>query len=544
MNRMLSEAYLQRSVSAILLLTCPKAATVLKILQITAGGVSALFVIALMLGSASAVPVLSVGADANYRLNASIQQTQSCSASPMGSALATYNQTACGPPQQRSLIRINDNGTCVSTTSCYYSPSSFYCSPSILYCYYLPLGTTVMWFNYGSQDHTVTSVSSPPGVQPFDSGPIHHYGSFFATFNIAGNYSYHDSLNPLLRGNLTVSNIPSPVPPISSQITPTISLDGTIGWTVEGIDNSVAVLNVSHQVSIVAAAGPISFTPVTETGSFSQSVDLATRVESSGTTTSLVLGLVQRMLNYYPGYYGYGYSPAIGQLLSSQKNVYTFWWVNGPLTNGSPVEILTGYSAVTGSEAVNLGPGNNRNAWIVESELSQSVSTTSPPVVTSGGSTYSSLKLDMRFDYDQASDLLLKSNTVIAVSSSQTQEYNPGDMLCGPSGCFPVSDHVIVNHHMSATIPISLQLTSTNLDLAKRTQGPIGNGQASTGGPGGTSGAPALPVGASVWIIVGVGIGGVGVIGTLAWWLLRRSRSRVPTFESRVPPAVSSGTIP
>src|SRR3989442_3394089 len=110
------------------------------------------------------------------------------------------------------------------------------------------------------------------------------------------------------------------------------------------------------------------------------------------------------MLAYYPGYYGYygyGYSSGLGQLLSSQKEVYTFWWVNGPLTNGQPVEILTGYSSVTGSETVSLGPGNNRNAWIVESTLSQSISTTSPPVITAGGSSDSSFKLDLRFDYDQ-----------------------------------------------------------------------------------------------------------------------------------------------
>src|SRR5205807_1869202 len=109
----------------------------------------------------------------------------------------------------------------------------------------------------------------------------------------------------------------------------------------------------------------------------------------------------QKMLAYYPGYsgyyYGYGYSPGLGQLLLSQKEVYTFWWVNGPLSNGQPVEILTGYASVVGSETVNLGPGNNRNAWIVESELSQSLSTSSPPVLGSGGSSDTSLKLDLRF---------------------------------------------------------------------------------------------------------------------------------------------------
>jgi hypothetical protein len=319
---------------------------------------------------------------------------------------------------------------------------------------------------------------------------------------------------------------------------PTISLDGSIGWTVNGLDNNVAVLNVSHQVSIVATLGPVSFTPVTEIGSFSQSIDLSTRVESSGTATSVILGAIQRMLAYYPGYYGYyygyGYPSVLGQLVSSQKQVYSFWWVNGPLANGEPVQILTGYSSVIGSEMVNLGPSNNRNAWIVESELSQSLSTTSPPVITSGGSSDSSFKLDLRFDYDRASDLLLRSSATVSVASSQTQNYKPGDYLCGPSGCFPVSEPVTVSHHMSATIPITLKLKSTSLDLSKRD--PPGNSQ--------TSLAASLLGTMSLWVYSGVGIVGAGAVVTVTWLLRRRARMRAPvTQPGPIPgpsPAVAS----
>src|SRR6266571_7918598 len=473
-----------------------------------------------MVSSASAAPLLSVGSNANYHLNASMQSAQSCNATPI-----TYNQTACGSYQPRALVNIYDNGSCVPTGySCSYSPSFYY--------YPLQIGTTVMWFNYGSLTHTVTSSSTnTAGLQTFDSGPLAHYGSFSLTFTTPGNYSYYDSLHPSLRGNLVVSGSP-PTPP-SPSFNPTISLDGSIGWTVNGLDNSVAVLNVSHQVSIVASVGPASFTPVTETGSFSQSINLATRVESAGTATSVICGIIQRMLASYPGYYGYyGYSPGIGQLLSSQKEVYTFWWVNGPLTNGQPVEILTGYSSVTGSETVNLGPGNDRNAWIVESTLSQSLSTISPPVITAGGSSDSSFKLDLRFDYDQASDLLLKSSAVVSVMSAQSQGYNPGDYLCGPSGCFPVSNQVTVSHHMSATVPVTLQLESTNLDLSRRMPAAsIGNGQTSTGGPGGTSGTSTLPPATSLLIYAGVGIVGAGIVGTLAWLLRRRSRMGAPIAQ-------------
>src|SRR5260370_29533686 len=145
-------------------------------------------------------------------------------------------------------------------------------------------------------------------------------------------------------------------------------------------------------------------------------------------------------------------------------------------------------------------------------------------VITAGGSSDSSLKLDIGFDYDQRSDLLLKLSAVVSVTSAKSQGYNPGDYLCGPSGCFPVSDHVTVNHHMSATVPVTLLLKSTSLDMSKRApQGSTGNGQ--------TSPATTPPPAMSLWIYGGIGVVGVGAVGTLAWLLRRRARIRAPIAQ-------------
>src|SRR6267143_4850873 len=129
-NPPIRKAQTAQYVSAILLSVYSQAATILKILQVSAGSVFALLLVVLMVSSASAVPLLSVGSNANYQLNASIQSTQSCNATPAG-----YNQTACGPYQPRSLVSIYDNGTCVSTYSCYYSPSNNNITCNF-YCYY------------------------------------------------------------------------------------------------------------------------------------------------------------------------------------------------------------------------------------------------------------------------------------------------------------------------------------------------------------------------------------------------------------------------
>ncbi len=526
--------------SAILLSVYAKATTILKILQRSAGSVSALFLVVLMVGSASAAPLLSVGSNANYQLNASVQASQSCNATPL-----SYNQTACGPSIPMELVNIIDYGTCSPAGNSSYGNNCFFSPASIT----VPLGTTIMWFNRGTMSHTATACtygalpsacpiidsSSLPG---FNSGVLAPNGSYKFTFTTAGTYYYYCAIHPWLHGSVTVLSSPPPPTPISSSFMPKISLAGSVNWTVNGLDDNVAVLNVSHQVSIIASVGPISFTPVTETGSFSQSVNLSTRVESPGTATSLIVTIAQRMLAYLGStgyYYGNGFSPALSQMLSDPKTVYTIWWVNGPLTNGQPVQVLTGYSSVVGSEIVNLGPGDNRNAWIVESELSQSILVNTPPISGPGGSSDASFRLDLRFDYDQASDLLLRASAVISVESSQTQTYAPGQYLCGASGCFPVSAPVTVNHHMSATLPVTLQLKSTSLDLSKRDpQGP-GNGQESL--------TATLLSTVSLWIYAGTGIVGAGAVVTLAWLFRRRSRMRAPAPTPEPLPGASP-TLP
>jgi plastocyanin len=479
-----------------------------------------------MISSARAVPLISVGSSASYELKASIQSAQSCNATSATASQVNYTKLACDPYHPVQLVNIYDDSACYANDpSCYFSPSNVTVIP----------GTTVIWYNSGHVVHTVTSSS-------FNSGALAPMASFSYSFNTLGNYSYACLIHPWMHGVVRVAIPAYPPPsPVSSSIMPTISFAGSLNWTVNGLDNTVAVLNVSQQVSIIASQGPFSFTPATETGSFSQSINLATRVESPGTATSIILGILQRMLAYQP-YYGYnGYPTILGQMLSSQKLVYTFWWVNGPLANGQPVQILTGYSSVVGNEMVSLGPSNDRTAWIVESTLSQSVSTTSPPVITTGGSSNSNFRLDLRFDFDQMSDILLKSSAVVSVTSAQSQGYKPGDYLCGASGCFPVSDFVTVDHHMSATVPITLQLQSTNFDLSKRMPGvATGNGQ-TTPGPAGTSGTSTLFPPMSLWMYIGIGVVGAGVVAATAWLLrrgsgIRQSPGKPETFPSAAPP--------
>src|SRR5437867_668358 len=173
------------------------ATNILKILQVSAGSVSALVLVVLMVSSANAAPLLSVGGNADYRLDASIQASQSCNATPAG-----YNRTACGPYQPMTLVNIFDYGPCVSTASfCSFGPANIT----------IPLGTTVMWFNRGSMSHTVTACTStaPPSECPilgspnppgFGSLALAPNGSYKFTFDTAGTYYYYCAIHPWLHG--------------------------------------------------------------------------------------------------------------------------------------------------------------------------------------------------------------------------------------------------------------------------------------------------------------------------------------------------------
>jgi hypothetical protein len=586
-----------------------------------------------MVSSASAAPVLSVGSNANYQLNASIQSTQSCNATPV-----SYNQTACGAVHAVNQVYVNQLFTCsdgwvldveascsgsnpgagayglfgggimhlpfsfaslqnagsvemrfrdvigaanggtgnvalklMFTNSSTYEPVAKGAIMAALWITHFTNGVvdgySTRVYSFDPAGHIAQIKSGTPGTDRVcaDSAGTNSYvnlkidpangiasdcfsdgvinagestgwaampANWYRGMDIRASCVWDGTVTGVGCGwggngatdfNLYVfaSESSSPSTPPSHSFMPTISLAGSVNWTVTGLDNNVAVLNVSHRVSIIASVGPLSFTLATEKGSFPKSIDLSTRVESSGTAASVIPNVVERILAYL-GSHGYGYNPALSQLLSDKNKVYTFLWVNGPLTIGQPVQILTGYSSVTGSEIVSLGSGNDRNVWIVESEFSRSLSTTTPPMIGSGGSTNSSFKLDLKFDYDQASDLLLRSSTVISMQSSKTQTYNPGDYLCGRSGCFPVADHVTVTHHKSTTIPVTFQLTSTSLDLSKRDPpGSTGTGRASS------TSTPAT----SLWVDAGLGIVGACAAVTLAWLLRRRSRMSAPVTQ-------------
>jgi plastocyanin len=370
-----------------------------------------------------------------------------------------------------------DNGTCSpgNNTTCRFEPSSFT----------VPTGSIVTWTHKGSLIHTVTSNSTlNSGLPTFDSRPIPAGSTYSHDFTIPGAYHYYCSIHPWMKGIVNAAGSTPPPPSPSMPPTVMINLGGNLGWTVKGLSTDVANLQVDHKVSVSIMPLPgVTFTPLVEQGSLPQTVNLATRVESPGTATSIIQKLLSSIPYYYLGTPVYATGPrlattaplsivstmlgrATGSISDPNSPVYTAWWVNGPLALGSPVQILTGWSSVTGDETLSLGGSiGTRNGWLVTSQFSQSLNATDP----AGSASNIAFTLDLLWSFDKRDDVLLRNNVSasFAVLSTNREQVFLGNP-CAPSGWCPNYAQVTVTRTMTATLNLALMLTDTDLRLNSR----------------------------------------------------------------------------
>jgi plastocyanin len=86
-----------------------------------------------------------------------------------------------GPAATAVVPATSQNVTSVSITDNGFEPKTITIAP----------GTTVRWVNNGSKTHTVSS-----DAKLFDSGELNHRSSFSHTFDRAGTFYYHSSIEP------------------------------------------------------------------------------------------------------------------------------------------------------------------------------------------------------------------------------------------------------------------------------------------------------------------------------------------------------------
>jgi hypothetical protein len=422
-----------------------------------------------------AAPNLKVGSTASYALASSLSATQSCTAAPIAYAYQVCVGVSPAIPYQVTILdQYNCKGLGINdpflALECRYIPANLTVTQ----------GSTVTWFNDGNVTHTVTAnVTANVGLPSFASGPLSPRSvfpgsSFSYIFTQMGTYHYYDSGFTFMKGIVFVNPAPPPPPPpmpMSFQV----ELSGTVGWNVEGLSSSTANLLVTHNlgVSIPLPQLPIvTITPVTESGSLVQSIDLATRVESAGTATDLIEHVLDA---FAASSSSQGFNSGFGNIISQMSATatsdpsYSLWWVNGPLSNGSPVQVMDGWASVTGSETLNLAYLGNVQAWIVTSQFSQGVNLTVPssPFAGPGPNAHAAFNLNFLWSYDKGSDLLARSfanGTITMHSASSTQVPTNGYCLNYPC----VYTTVQVTRDMRLTVTLALHLTSTSLSLDQR----------------------------------------------------------------------------
>src|SRR5207253_7229645 len=106
---------------------------------------------------------------------------------------------------------------------------------------------------------------------PVNAAPALHKGSQ-TSYNLSVSVSLLQSCAPTLSSTLSAGI----VCPMIAMISQSLTINGTLGWTVTDLNATTATLNVTRDITTSSGE---TITPVTHhTGSFNESIDLATRI--------------------------------------------------------------------------------------------------------------------------------------------------------------------------------------------------------------------------------------------------------------------------
>jgi hypothetical protein len=343
------------------------------------------------------------------------------------------------------------------------------------------------------------------------------------------------------------------IPPAKVQ---SYSLSGSVGWTALDLDDN-AQLKVTHSIDVFNASSSSSQKIFSDSGTSEETVSLADRKDNSALANpfSFLYGFQAGpgpSVNPFPSF---GYNPygSNGYYGYPPRESYTLWWMNGPLTATSTVELLTLQAGVRGTQTADFSSGlGAKEAWIVSTDYSQQSNQTVPisqynNYYFNGYNNYlgspgyyggpqqsyfnsaQSNSLNLSLLYGKQSDLLLTFSSNTKSFSEQTNRYPPGAFLYGPFGGqgFRISSQVDVIRTFTTQLSLSLTIDSTNLDLSKRMTLPA---PSSTSTPTGSSPSNGSSLFANpLWLYGTIGVvAGLIVSGSL-WGMMRlRHKTAAP----------------
>jgi len=210
-------------------------------------------------------------------------------------------------------------------------------------------GDTVVWTNYGSQQHTIVADNNS-----FTSSTLSQGVNFSYTFNAPGTYTYHDATYATagMTGSVTVlggSIVPSGYPT-------TVKTSGSSASSLQA--QAQALLQQISQLQVQLAGGGGSSTTVINSSNC-PNIGRTLKLGSSGSDVSRLQIFLAQDPSVYPqgtvsGYYGALTQAAVSRwqvkynIVSSGSPATTGWGVVGPRT-AAAIALLCSTGSTTGS---------------------------------------------------------------------------------------------------------------------------------------------------------------------------------------------------
>src|SRR5467141_3108569 len=197
---------------------------------------------------------------------------------------------------------------------------------------------------------------------PVNAAPALHTG-IQTGYNLSVSISVLQSCAPILTSTLSAVI----VCPIVAMVSPSLMINGTLGWTVTDLNSATATLNVTRDIT---ASGGETFTRVTHhTGSFNESIDLATRIATILPFIEPEMDQALQLAQTNMGATlptGTSWSSTISALdvTNMRQPLHTLWWVNGPVHVHDADAVRVFPTNVTGCTSLGLGGSiRTRSAW-------------------------------------------------------------------------------------------------------------------------------------------------------------------------------------
>lgn len=306
---------------------------------------------------------------------------------------------------------------------------------------------------------------------PVNAAPTLHTGGQ-TSYDLSVSISFIQSCAPILSSTSNAGI----VCPMIAIVSPG-SNNGTLAWTVTGLNATTATLNVMR--NITTSTGDIVTPNTQRSGGFNESINLATRIVTVLPFIEPELDQALQMAQTSIATAS-PTSPTWSTTITAvndammRQPVRTMWWVNGPLKANDTVPVLLFPTNVTGSTNLDLGGSiGSRSAWTLAFPSSRSLLPPDPMAsMTPAIPIANSFKFALTFNYDQTSDLLLTANADIHLGFGEQVLIPPApcnsSTTTSPALTVCPDTPIPIMREFGIDLQACLKLTSTTLDLSQR----------------------------------------------------------------------------